>query len=83
MRSPRKTDRTAEDCAPPVWANLFFVRGTRTLWNGTVGFHGLPRVGDFIDHGEHYGTVTGIRFGEATDGSFKATVFVEAEEPAW
>ena len=82
---PNDTTKTEQDCAKPVWANLFFVQGNKTLWNGSVGFHGLPRVGDIIEHTGHdlvddvslFGKVEGVRYGTTTDGSFKPTVWVE------
>jgi hypothetical protein len=86
---PRDTEKTEEDCAKPVWANLFFMtdNNRRVLWNGSVGFHGLPRKGDLIEHTSAdveeslFGAVDGVRYGTTTDGSFKATVWVHTDRP--
>jgi len=77
-----------DDCAAPVWANLFFVDDVGdTAWNGSVAFHGLPRKGDIVEHSfpdgegvpDLFGRVMRVRYGTVVDGSFKATVVVQLE----
>lgn len=71
-----------EDCAIPTWANLFFVDVREMiLFNGSVGFHGLPRVGDIVDIGDHCGIVTTVKWARVVEpGELKPTVWVQVTD---
>lgn len=67
-----------EDCAAPIWANLFFESHGKTLWSTSMGFHGLPRVGDAVQAGDFSGAVTHVGWATVPfSNELKPTVWVE------
>lgn len=73
--------KTRDHCARPTWANVMLLdkRGSIVATQSTA-FHGLPRVGDYLDTLDHAGPVVRVRWARATGGEFKATVVVEVDE---
>ncbi len=72
-------ERVRDDCAPPIWANVMIERADRSpVFNGSMGLHGLPRVGDvvYVD-GDRGGVVRMVRWDPCTTGELKPTVWVE------